>query len=65
MITLKIIQVQHASCLGQHDNFLDGAKLLEETMVLRAVFVTSKIIQGKWTLLRLDFTCHKHQLEGQ
>lgn len=44
---------------------LMGTKLLEEIMVLRAVFVTSKIIQGKRTLLRLDFTCHKHQLEGQ
>ena len=44
---------------------LKGTKLLEETIVLRGVFVTSKIIQGKWTLLRLDFTCHKRQLEGQ
>ena len=27
MITFKIIQVQRASCLGQHDNFLDGDKI--------------------------------------
>lgn len=44
---------------------LKGTKLLEETIVLRGVFVRSKIIQGKRTLLRLDFTCHKRQLEGQ